>query len=536
MTPIRALLSVSLHENFNLKRLLGRNASKSKKTTVFIVIALLYALGAFLVSFGYMFMELGNILSQNNAIEILLMFVFFYATIMTVLYTLFRANGSLFHCKDYDIIAPMPFSPIQIVTVKLIIMMINLYISVLVMISPILFAYVWYATPGFLNILFLIVTFFFIPLIPVVICSFLSMIIARLASLFRKSNLVNIILMFLIFVGIMVLSFSYSFSGQANLFIGQIDLMEIMGKIYMPMKWFAQAIHQNNILSFVFYVISSAIPFALFVVLLSKMIVKTNSLTIVTHTSGKSKPIVYVQKGIYKTLITKEFRKFFNVPVYALNSGIGMVMLFLAAIASLVFSDYVAQYLGLMTTIGMPFELLILIFICFCTSTVYTSAITISLEGKNFWILRSMPILPNTIVRAKLFFNIILSVPIILLSIILFAIAFKIDLLMMVIMILVASSFAVLTSVIGTIINLYLPKFDYINETEIVKQSAAALLALFSGFAIIVIDGLLYFGLSQLLPIEITLILIVIFNGLIAMSGFWWVTKVTENLFIKFPA
>ena len=535
MSPLKALLNVSWHENFNLKRLLGSSASKSKKTTIVIMIAILYGLTAFFVSFGYMFMELGSILYQSNALEILLMFVFFYATMLAIMFSLFRANGSLFHCKDYDIIAPMPFTSKQIVIVKLLIMMINMYLSILLMVSPIIFAYVWYATPGFLNIIFLILAFFFIPLIPVVICSFVSMQIARLASLFRRSNLVNILMMFLVFLLFMVFSFSFSFSGQTNMFLGQVDLIESMGTIYLPMMWFAKAVHQTNILSFGLFIITSIVPFALFILLLSKMIVKTNSMTMVTRTATNNKRVIYVQKGIYKTLITKEFRKFINVPIYALNSGIGMLMVFIAGIASLFFSDYLNDFLASMISIGMPVELLLLIFIGFCISTVYTSAITISLEGKNFWILRSMPILPATIVRSKLLFNIMLIVPITLISISFFAFAFNINFLLMVIMMMVAASLATLTSVIGTIINLYLPKFDYMNETEVVKQSLAAFLALFSGFLIVAMDAFIYYGFSQLIPMEISLILIAIINVILAIGGFWWITKVTENLFIKFP-
>lgn len=536
MTPFNALLRVTLRENFSMKRFLGTGASKSKLTKGLLILAVLYAFGAFLGSFGYMFYLLGEALNTMGFIEMLLMFLFFYGTGFAVMFTMLRANGSLFRFKDYEMLVPLPFSAKQIMAVKLLVLMINLYLTILLFTAPILFAYFSFANVGVLTVLNLIIAFFFIPLIPMALCSILAMLIARVTSRFRKNNLITIILMFVFFLGIMVLSFSFSFSGASgeNPFLGQVDFIESLGAIYLPMMWFADAVHNGNVLSLLWLMLAGGIPFALFILFLSKMMMKTNALSMVTKTSTVQKKVVYEQSGIYETLIAKEFRKFFNTPNYALNAGFGPVILLIAGIASLFFKDTVLGFLQQMVEVGMPTELLALVFVLFCVSMVYTSAISLSLEGKSFWVVRSLPIQPLTIIKSKLLFNVALGLPVALLATVLFTISFEIPFLSMIVMMLAVISVSVLTSTMGSIINLYFPKFDFVNEIEVVKQSIAALISVFASFGIIVMNGFLYYGLSTIFSLEVALFLVSVVNGLIGYLFYIWMVRVTAKRFLQF--
>ncbi|MFA5466472.1 MAG: hypothetical protein WC251_01360, partial [Candidatus Izemoplasmatales bacterium] len=128
-----------------------------------------------------------------------------------------------------------------------------------------------------------------------------------------------------------------------------------------------------------------------------------------------------------------------------------------------------------------------------------TSAISLSLEGKSFWIVKSLPIKPQSIMLAKLIFNILLGFPFAVLAILLMGIAFEINVFSLMTMIGVALSISLSTSAIGSFINLHFPKFEFMNETEVVKQSVGALIGVFAGFGILVIDGVIvYFAMDQL--------------------------------------
>jgi hypothetical protein len=63
--------------------------------------------------------------------------------------------------------------------------------------------------------------------------------------------------------------------------------------------------------------------------------------------------------------------------------------------------------------------------------------------------------------------------------------------------------FAMLLSVFFLYINLWFPRFDYHHEVEVVKQSLAALLAVFGGFGLL--GGFLWLVLDPLSGFEPTL-------------------------------
>ena len=148
---------------------------------------------------------------------------------------------------------------------------------------------------------------------------------------------------------------------------------------------------------------------------------------------------------------------------------------------------------------ALSIDLLVMIIIGFSIAMVYTSAISLSLEGKSFWIVKSLPIKPQSIMLAKLIFNILLGFPFAVLAILLMGIAFEINVFSLMTMIAVALSISLSTSAIGSFINLHFPKFEFMNETEVVKQSVGALIGVFAGFGILVIDGVIvYFAMDQL--------------------------------------
>jgi ABC-2 type transport system permease protein len=516
--------------------MLGSSASKSKKMMWFVVAAIIYSLGAFLFGLGYLFFQLGSVLSQVGMTEMLLLFLFVYSTGITIMFAMFRANGGLFHFRDYPILAPLPIAMWKIGVIKLMVLMINLYLTLLLVVSPILFSYFRFGNPGFLNTLFLIIGFFFIPMIPMAVCAFLSILIARITSLFRRSSLFNILFMLILFFAVMYFSMSSVFSGNENPFLGQVDFIQALGTHYPPMAWFAQAVHQGDPVALLLFISTGAIVFFLFGFLLGQTMKRTNTATMSTRTFRKTRSHSYEPNAVFHALVVKEFRKFLGVPLYALNSGFGLVMMVILGIASLFVRDQVITFLSEAGLAGFRPELMLLGFQGFCLATVYTSAISLSLEGKNFWIMKSIPVEPLTVVTAKTAFNILLGWSAAFVSTLLFTIAFRFSIGVFFLMIFVAASFSLLISVMGSLINLRFPKFDFISDVEVVKQSVGALFGIFGGFGLALADGFAFYGLNQLLPFGWSLFLVGGINLLLTWGLWLLLQRVTENLFMKLPA
>ena len=184
-----------------------------------------------------------------------------------------------------------------------------------------------------------------------------------------------------------------------------------------------------------------------------------------------------------KSLLKNETNRYFNSPTLMINTLIGpLAIVFLTVWLCI---DKGKTILDFILLLGISENALyLLIGIVFASSAVltYPAGVSISLEGKQLWILRSMPISAVTVISAKALFNILLLVPVTLLAGIVLMIVLKISLWNFVVMMIIPILTAILISYLGVLINLWIPKFDYENENLLIKQSTSSTILLFFGF------------------------------------------------------
>jgi ABC-2 type transport system permease protein len=279
----------------------------------------------------------------------------------------------------------------------------------------------------------------------------------------------------------------------------------------------------------------SFLPFAGFVLFIPKIIIRLNESSRNIRVKN-NEPVEYTSRKLFPTLVKKEINRFFSVPIYALNSGIGIVMLLLASGAALIFKTDVINYLNIPELAGVRIDIVALGFVGFCIAMVYTSAVSLSLEGKSFWIVKSTPIPPKTLMRSKVLFNLILQVPAGIVSVIAIGIAFGFDLWTILAMIFFVIAFGLFSSYAFALVNLGLPKFDFINETEVVKQSLAAIVAIFGSFAILALAIFGQIQLAKIVSFPMALIGISIVFSLLAFLADRLIASISENLFNKMTA
>lgn len=526
------LTKLFLRENFTLKRLMGFDTKKAKAKTILISIAILYAIATFLGLFGYMFFDLGKILFQMGQIEVLVSFLAVYSIGLTFILVLFRAHGYLFHYKDYEILAPLPISQRTVLYAKMTTMFILIFISSFAFTLPIGFSYFYWNGISAIGLISYILSLIVFPLVPIIIVSMMSLGVNYITSKFKFNKIFNIIFMFIIFLAFMLFSFSLG-ETEVNPLTGQIDFYKGLSDLYLPMKWMIYAIHDHDLLSLFFLVLGNISVFVLFMYLIQNLVNYTNQRGFKANFRKNHKAITYQSRPLMLTLVIKEWKKLISVPIYALNAGFGTVILLVAGVASLFYQNELQNMLSQMMGTGISIETMVLILIGFSVSMAYTPAISLSLEGKNFWIVKSLPISPKTIMLSKVLFNMVLIIPVAILSIILFGIAIKIPFISQIMMILLIISFGTAISLYDSIVNLYMPKFNFINEVEVVKNSAGALLGVFGGFFLITLSGLLYYLLNQTFIIEINLLFLILFNILLCGVFYTWMTKKVDLIFIK---
>jgi len=217
-----------------------------------------------------------------------------------------------------------------------------------------------------------------------------------------------------------------------------------------------------------------------------------------------------------------------------MNSGFGIVLMIIGGVLALVYKSDLQVMMVQFTGINAPVELIVLIMFGFLLSTVYTSAISLSLEGKNFWLLKSLPISAKKIMISKMYFNVILALPVAIITLFSISFALETEFLMVLIMLMVIVSFSLATSILGSIINLHFPKFEYKNETEVVKQSIGAFLGMFTGWIIIVLLGVAFYLLSDLMAHELIMLILALFNLTIFVLSYIYIDRKAESLFMNF--
>ncbi|MBU1141041.1 MAG: hypothetical protein KKG64_00810, partial [Firmicutes bacterium] len=483
----------------------------------------------------YLFFDLGKILKDLGQEQMLLSFLTVYSLGLSVVLILFRASGYLFYYKDYDNLAPLPIHPRTILLAKMTVMLVMLYVSSFIFTLPIVFSYFYWSGFNVLGILFYLIAFICIPLVPVIVMSFLSLLIAIATSKFRRSKIINIIIIFALFIGIFMVSFSVN-DVETNPLTGQIDLFAGISNAYPPVRWFMNAIHQQSFVDLFYLLGSHVIAFTLFIILIQGLVQRTNQRGVRANIRKQSKPVRYQSKSVLLALVQKEFKKFFSSTLYAVNSGIGPVMLIVLSVASLFYRSQIEEILLQMVGANLDIEILILAFISFCIAMTYTTAISLSLEGKNFWILKSLPIKAETIVLSKIIFNLLMCVPIAIISILMFGISIGIGAIDQLILIVLVVVFAGVISTFDAIVNLHTPKFDFVNDAEVVKQSAGAFLGVFGGFTFIAINGFFYFLLSDTLSYTIITLLMIFLNFAMLAPLVYYVKVKSSHLFAKMKA
>ncbi|MEG1932277.1 MAG: hypothetical protein RR075_04120, partial [Pygmaiobacter sp.] len=190
----------------------------------------------------------------------------------------------------------------------------------------------------------------------------------------------------------------------------------------------------------------------------------------------------------FSALYKKELRRYFTCTMYLFNTGVGMVLLLFGAGYALVSREKLLALLEQLVSFGVDRDAVVsvlLMALCFLLGLTCVTAPSISLEGKQLWILKESPVSARAIFCAKLLLQMTITAPPLLLS--LPCIGFALELSVFTVLTLFATGLllSLLNGAIGLLINLKLPKLDGSNDTVIVKQSASVLCTLLASVVMV---------------------------------------------------
>lgn len=527
---LKNLLGVYYKNSFSFKRLFGFDLKKNKGKTIMLGIALIYGVGAILGLFGWLFFDLGKTLDEMGQLSILLSFLGVLLITFPVFLTLFLASGSLFYYKDFDIVGHLPIKANTIFLAKLIVMISLLYAMTLLAVLPIIFSYFYWQGLDVLSLVLIIISGLVLPLVPIAIFSFLSLLIAMGTAKLKFGKLLYIVLLFVLLFGFMFLMFQFN-EVEVNPLTGQIDLFKGIANAYPPLVWFREAVANHHWLNFLYLIGSHGVLFVGFIYVGARLAEYTNKRGIKSVTHHKKGPAKLQQADIVITLVKKEFKRLFSGINYALNTLFGVVIVIVLSIASLFFSDEILGFLSAELGGIIAPEMVIVVLIGFSIAMTTTPSVSLSLEGKKLWVIKSLPIKPYKLMYAKVLMNLVLMTPMIIIGTILFGVSSQIPLMNQLAMMLLFITFGIAISLLYAVINMLLPKFEFSNEVEVVKQSLSVLIAILLGFSLLALNGVGYWYVLADMNITLAFFILAVCNAIIAIP-FWYVIRYrSEKIF-----
>lgn len=504
LTKINALTIFNFYQVKNSK-----DQTELKKTLpkfLLIIFAFLY-LGFLIYEFakvtlkGLIALNLTNIL-----IPAFMAITSAYIMFMTII----KVNKTIFDSKDYSILLSMPIKKSVIISSKILLLYITNIIYSLLFLLPAYIAYISVIGGSFIFHLNFWLTYLLVPIVPTIIGCFIGTILTGLSSRFKHKNLLNI-LFNLIFV-CLIMYCSYATENLNSIDMANItnNILTIFNKIYPLTIVYSKALTSFIYLTiFVLISIGSYELYKYFTVLIFDNVNShLNSITIINKYNSKNNKI---HKPL-TSLLLKEIKHYFSSSIYVLNTSIGAILLLIATICLLIMGPSKLESImgmpGLKEQLNSSLPLLIGVF-CALSSTTYPS---ISLEGKNLWISKSLPITTKSIFISKIMLNELIIIPTSILSGLLVAIYFELPFLTCLLTIIVPVLFSLFMGAYGLYLNILSPDFEWTSEVKVIKQSMASFITIFTGLILAIIPLIIKHSMNANLYILLVSVILMILN------------------------
>lgn len=520
------LLQTFIRERLSLRRLFGQKIARSKLQSVLMVGVLIYAFGVTAFSNTLLQYEIAKGLILQDGLSQMLYQVVDNLAGLGFLFGFFQAQGYLFQYKDFDLLGPLPIPQRVIIFAKISIMLVFVYLFSLIMVLP-TYGVWWYVSEtSFLQFFFFLPMAMVAPIPLMLLGSLVSFVLRKITQRWVHANVLQTI-----FSVLFILSFA-SFSFVSNEILPPNWLANLDGLTFAN-DWFVVAIEQMDIVSLLLFLLFNIVILIGFVVVMSHSILKINQQRNLFIYKPNEK-VPQRALSLMSHLINKEWKRFVGTSIYFINAGFGILMLLTISIVSLFFPSTMDEFRQMIVAIGLEPLWLIFIVIGFSLSTVYTPAVSLSLEGKNINLIKSLPIQAWTIIQSKIYFNLLLTIPVAMLASVVGIYLFEFNVLHSILFLIIVILFTFLLSCFFMVLNLWFPRFDYHQEVEVVKQSLAALVAVFGGFAILGALLWLVFDPFAGFNLEIRLLIVSLVEGLGIILAGWYLRKNAERFFQSF--
>lgn len=473
LRQIKLLLSLQLRSLFGINEIRHTKDKKAKRRLAGLALVWLMLIGVIV----FYVIWLSGALLKIGLGEIVPLMLYAVTAVMILFFSVFRAGHTIFDARSYETLIPLPLQKSAIVVSRFLDMyVLNLGMSLIVMIPGAVICAV-YLHPGIAFYAIMLLGTLLLPLVPMTIASILGMGISYVGARMKHKSLVTSALSILAVIAIVALSV---FSSRIESITPEIlvnvseALSRMIGSIYPPAMWFSAAV-QGKFAAFGFFTFGS---FALFAGMVALAKWKYAEICSALHSTGtRSNYRMGAQRAenLTLSLTRRELKRFFASSIYVVNSMVGYILMVVAAAALLIMgSGFLEAQVGIQNIVSLALPY----FLGLLAALNTPASCSISMEGKQWWILKSLPVKPRSIYNAKILCGLSVALPEYVISIILCLIAIKPDASGALWLIVLPLLYLVFANIMGLFVNLCLPNLHWESETQPVKQGASVLVSM----------------------------------------------------------
>ena len=491
------------------------NLFRSKKQAMKNGNAMLILLGVSAL-FIYLFTNLA-ITSTKEAIiygepKVALYLTASMALIFAMLMTITKSTTPHTNTDDEKLLS-LPVTKVNIVVAKFVFDYIFDLVIVALTLLPSLIVYIVFVKEASLFLLVRgVVMILLLPLLSTSLGLFISLFFSLIARHFKYYGLVQSI-----FTLIILVAFMGAYYGLTLLSNNQTMGASSIIMNFYPIKIFVEFIYSGDLIAFLIILSCTLLPFIICIFIKSALLGRS-----ISRYNAKNKTLKFKANHPIKSLYKRELSRYFNTPIYVTNTAFGGILLIIIGCILLALGkNYIFALLSSVDLDGIEkyFTIIVVFIIQFTLSTICTSAASISIEGKQLWILKAHPVSTIDIFVSKILLNMTIScIPGIIGVVI---ISFTIGFIYLPILILMVILSSIITGMVGLNTNLNYPKLEWENITVPVKQGMATLVSMGLNMLALILPLIVYVLLMGIVYDIIALLIVcALYVGVIILLAF----------------
>ncbi|NLL66645.1 MAG: hypothetical protein GX236_02945 [Clostridiaceae bacterium] len=538
MSKFISLLRLQVNARYGLSNALYniKNDKKALWKSIGMGLIILIALAEVIGIYTFMMFQLYKSALIINTPQVVLTMAAVVSGIIVLIFGIFYILSTVFLAKDTELLASLPISQGNIFLSKFILVLLGEYPFAFFLMMPPVIIYGIGQKMGAIYYILAVICTLFIPLVPLVISALLSLLLMNIVSRSRHRDMITIIGSIILLVGI-VLGQNYFLSrvpeNQQEFLTGLLQssnaIIEFMGRAFPPAIWITKILSgtvPEALINLVYLILISTAAFGLVYLLASFIYQRGATAQFETGISTGKTKLSYKSSSQILTIFKIEWLTLLRTPIYALNS---LVMVFMAPLMMMLpmfggnlANDPDIQFVyQLIENSELTSALVLIVAGLITLFALINPAVssTFSREGKNYWILKNIPVKPEVQVYGKLLAGYSISFIAAILSASMAMLSFKISMVSTIMIVVLSTAALIPISAVGIYIDLIRPKLVWNNPQEAIKQNLNVVIAMLLGFVLVTIFGFIgYFlvvaGLSSFSVFGIMLAVILLVSYL----------------------